>query len=135
MGLDMYLSGKKFFVGTIKPRVIVDGLEKAEEIYNIAYWRKHPNLHGYIIQNFANGEDNCQEIDLSKGDLEKIIEAIKTKDLPPTTGFFFGTSYSDNDDENNELDAESIKKLESAIKFLSNVEEDVWKSVVYQASW
>lgn len=30
-----------------------------EEI--IGYWRKEPNLHGFIVENFADGNDDCRE--------------------------------------------------------------------------
>jgi hypothetical protein len=26
----------------------------------VGYWRKHPDLHGYIVETFADGVDACQ---------------------------------------------------------------------------
>ena len=53
--------------------------------------RKHPDLHGYIVEKYADGRDECQEIELSVNDLEDIVRAIELDKLPHTEGFFFGT--------------------------------------------
>lgn len=66
------------------------------------YWRKFNALHGYIVDTFANGVDKCQEIRLSKSDIEQILdiltECYKTKDsslLKPKEGFLFGSTEVD----------------------------------------
>lgn len=82
MGLDMYLMAEK------------DGV--CEEL---AYWRKHPNLHGAMENlwrsRFNPLDDelfNCVRLYLSKDDIEFIINLISQNKLPVTKGFFFGTS-------------------------------------------
>lgn len=125
MGLDMYLSGKVFHAS---PRTKRDGFEVRETILELGYWRKHPNLHGYIVQNFAEGVDNCQPIELSAEDLTQILHATIDDKLPHTEGFFFGTSRPEDKEP-------TIKMLEKAIIWLSLGTPNEYKSVSYEASW
>ena len=68
MGLDMYLEGHKFHSsyylnGYPKPKpTCPDGFEIKSTTLDLGYWRKHPNLHGYIVNTYAEGKDECQEI-------------------------------------------------------------------------
>jgi hypothetical protein len=123
MGLDMYLTGEVFFFTTRRERG-----QRQGEFYDLGYWRKHPDLHGYIVQAFANGEDHCQRIDLSADDLRKIITAVNTRSLPKTTGFFFGES-----DGTEWID--DIDKLTDALRWLEKSTDDECRSVYYRASW
>jgi hypothetical protein len=98
MGLDMYLRGEKYFWSNRRnPEVNrkEDGFKVETITVQLGYWRKHPNLHGFIVSSFADGRDECQPIELDHEDLAKIINAVKQKRLPPTTGFFFGASDND----------------------------------------
>lgn len=89
MGLDMYLEGNKY-LGTnwdnpeLNPRE--DGFEVRGRVLRLGYWRKHPDLHGYIVETFAEGVDECQEIALSVANLEQTLAASEADQLPPTTG-------------------------------------------------
>jgi hypothetical protein len=77
MGLDMYLTGHRFMHSMDKPKKgSRERGEKKGELIDLGYWRKHPNLHGYIVQTFAAGEDECQEIDLSVESIHMILAAI-----------------------------------------------------------
>ena len=89
MGLDMYLTGGRYFNRYDRPR---KRGELESEQYHLGYWRKHPNLHGYIVQTFADGKDECQIICLEPDDIRTVIAAVKAANLPDTTGFFFGSS-------------------------------------------
>jgi hypothetical protein len=104
MGLDMYLS--------------YDGVE-------VGYWRKHPNLHGFIVNTFADGMDECQEIVLNLEAVDTILNAIIKDDLPTTTGFFFGTSHPEDKQPsiNIFLEAKRLLKIDAS------------KELIYQASW
>lgn len=133
MGLDMYLTGNKFFwTDHQNPdnHRSEDGFKVADVNIRIGYWRKHPDLHGYIVKTFADGEDECQEIGLTKDDLLKIIQAVKDRKLPHTGGFFFGKSYGTDEEA-----AEDIAILEKAIAWMDEKEALVSRSVVYRASW
>ena len=135
MGLDMYLTGRKF-------NASMNGSPKDDEGYEIealhiklGYWRKHANLHGYIVQTFAEGEDNCQDIELSLENLEQILEAVKAPTcMAKTEGFFFGESSNTQD----QID-EDVAIISRAIGFLTapivTQERDIWRTVIYRASW
>ena len=128
MGLDMYLRGRKFVGWSPETTRHEDGFAINNVELELGYWRKHPNLHGFIVQTFAKGVDECQEIDLSSDDLDTIIAAVKAKMLPATTGFFFGRSDgSEHDDD--------IKILEAAKTWLNTPEESGMRAVHYRASW
>ena len=73
----------------------------------IAYWRKHPNLHGWMEQLWQkkNPEDtssfNGIELELTALDLDELEQVLLDGRLPHTQGFFFGNPadnhYLDND--------------------------------------
>mgnify|MGYP000844095973 CR=1 FL=1 len=133
MGLDMFLNGEKYFWSNDSDKTIKeDVLDGKSKELRVGYWRKHPDRHGFIVNEFANGEDNCQRIDLDTGDIEKIIKAVKEKTLPHTTGFFFGSSDWWDTEENLSL---TIKQLEGALAWMSTEEKGVSRSVFYKASW
>lgn len=115
MGLDMY---------AIKvPKAYADGPLKVREGYNehgggeIAYWRKHHDLHGWMGRLFeikgGTGVFNCDYVELTKEDLCLLRHDINADNLPPTTGFFFGNNPPD--DESKKRDLEFIRKAEDAI--------------------
>jgi hypothetical protein len=127
MGLDMYLEGRKFIHS---PRPTEDGYPLMARVLELGYWRKHPNLHGYIVAEFAQGVDECQDINLTCENLEQIVSAVASRALPETEGFFFGKSDGADDQE-------TTKQLKAAIAWLKAGQEDqdTWRSVVYRASW
>ena len=131
MGLDMYLTGEKFIMTADGMNPQEDGFRLRSKTLELGYWRKHPNLHGYIVQTFAGGKDECQEIYLSvPGHIHTIIAAIKARQLPDTTGFFFGVS--DKSDERMEAD---IAIFEKALAWVETDEPGIFRSVRYRASW
>lgn len=122
MGLDMYLTGRKFFWRTWEN----DGGDRKEDgkiIKNLdvelGYWRKHPNLHGYIVKTFAKGKDDCKEIGLSADDLRGVIAAVKARQLPHTSGFFFGES-----DPRDETVENDVRVLTEALEWLEAGDEE-----------
>ena len=134
MGLDMFLYGKKL-PGWSGDRAKDDeGFIISSVNVELAYWRKHPNLHGFIVETFENGEDNCQPIELCEDDIETIIEAIRENNLPDTVGFFYGKSPT----EGAELEAQKAEDIEiftKALAWLKNKKQNEYRIVVYQASW
>jgi len=67
---------------------------------DIAYWRKHPNLHGWMAQLWLKREGNALreadnfngiEMELTAEDLDDLELAVKKRRLPGTSGFFFGS--------------------------------------------
>jgi hypothetical protein len=140
MGLDMYLNGEKFFWTDWdhpenNPKE--DAFRLKSKTLELGYWRKHPNLHGYIVNTFADGKDECQDIYLSVDDIDNIIEAVKNNKLPVTDGFFFGKSYDEGVPgwTKAEVDAETIEILEKAKAWVSEKEKNTSRDVIYKASW
>lgn len=104
----------------------LNGQEDDNTSAELGYWRKHPNLHGYIVQTFADGVDECQPIPLTAENLEQILKATEEDRLPHTTGFFFGQSYP-------EQKPETIKILREALAWLKSGRPG--RKVIYCASW
>ena len=114
MGLDMFA-----FTTSIKPKSQVDFEAANDEISEIKYWRKHPNLHGwmealYYQKGGKSDSFNCVNVQLNESDLKKLKRDIETGKLPSTSGFFFGQSLEDEDEKNEDL--EFVKTAEKAIK-------------------
>lgn len=88
-----------------------------EDQMQLAYWRKHPNLQGWMEnlwrEKGGEGEFNCVDVELTAADLEQLETSIEGKELPATEGFFFG---SGSDDYYKEGDLEFIREARAAIK-------------------
>lgn len=64
----------------------------------LAYWRKHPNLHGWMEALWMEKNPGAHletsfngiELELNWDDLDRLEEAVNAGTLPTTTGFFFG---------------------------------------------
>ena len=131
MGLDMYLDGEKYFwTDDLNPEnnLREDGYRVKTKTVELGYWRKHPNLHGYIVNTFGDGVDNCRAIALEATDIEKIIEAVARDNLPHTEGFFFGASDGTEKQED-------FRIFTTALKWMRDEENGVSRTVYYRASW
>lgn len=111
MGLDMYAHKTK---GLIESSV--DFSEQNLDSEEFFYWRKHPNLHGWMEQLYYDkgGERdsfNCVPVELDMADLEVLKEVIEYDELPQTGGFFFGTT----DGTEKERDLEFVETAMKAI--------------------
>jgi len=117
MGLDMYLSGKRYLRSydkqdAEKVNVIneVLGLDKLSDIgddmraiavkevtVEAAYWRKANAIHKWFVDNVQNSVDNCGTYDVSREQLTELLELIecilkergRACELLPTQGGFF----------------------------------------------
>lgn len=105
----------------------------------LAYWRKHPNLQGWMeslwrrrfheanqeIPESAFGSGfNGIELELTLADLDELERVIKKRQLPKTQGFFFG---SDADQHYYPQDLEFIRQAKAEL-FLG-------LKVFYNSSW
>jgi hypothetical protein len=79
----------------------------------IAYWRKHPNLHGWMEQLWRDRQYQTQpvdsteavnpegdtfnnvELELTREDIDQLEQCILENRLPVTRGFFFGDDSGD----------------------------------------
>ena len=159
MGLDMFLYPEKyeskarkseeewkkekdtFFPPELKK--IMEGMDKYSisktTVYEVAYWRKENAIHKWIVDNCADGVDECQRIYMRKENIEMLIslcsqvllDHTRAEELLPTTdGFFFGGT---------EYDEYYFWGLENTVKMLDPVlelmKENPDYDVFYQASW
>ena len=97
---------------------------KTEEV---AYWRKHPDLHGWMQKLYEEkgGEDKSFNGDvelLTLADLDRLEDDILGENLPKTTGFFFGESGGI-----------SLKDLEFVLEARKAIQEG--DTVFYDSSW
>lgn len=148
MGLDMYLTGRRYNRkwntenGEVTPasRPIIDGFPVEENLLAMGYWRKHHHLHGYIVKHFNGGEDDCQPIELAPDDLNQIADVLERfaedpEAMPATEGFYFGNGI---DGWTDELRAEAetdASVFRVAAKWCEREDLACWKSVEYRASW
>jgi hypothetical protein len=95
----------------------------------IAYWRKHPNLHGWMEQlaqdkGLSYNTFNGVELELTWEDLDMLERAVTHKQLPSTSGFFFGNNSDDD-------------YYESDLSFIKNAKAELFLGlkVFYNSSW
>jgi len=147
MGLDMYAyvaaragAQAEFSEGAIWDKETGAMINPSvTEPREIAYWRKHPNLHGWMQRLWVRktneagivddnpdraGEFNGVELELTWEDLEQLEQDIRNKNLPNTSGFFFG---SEKDDEYREHDLKFVREAKA--------EAFLGLKVFYNSSW
>jgi hypothetical protein len=112
MGLDQYATARRGEAKTDD-----EGYTFYEDEIQLAEWRKHPNLQGWMedLYHEKGGEEefNCVDLQLTLDDLDALEESLDEEALPETAGFFFGT---DSSDYYAEADREFIVQARAAIK-------------------
>lgn len=134
MGLDQYAyiaarAGQRdeFYEGAdwVDNNLVNPKMSKPVEI---AYWRKHPGLQGWMQKLWESkgneGDFNGDELELTWEDLDALEADVKENRLPLTSGFFFGRP---SDNHYKEQDLEFIKKARAEI--FSGLK------VFYNSSW
>jgi hypothetical protein len=125
MGLDMYA-----YRTSVKLSKSVDFANEIEwgTATEFAYWRKHPNLHGWMENLYykkgGESEFNCVPVELVAEDLDRLEKDIKAGNLPHTGGFFFGNS--DGSNEETKKDLEFVNTARQAILEGDRVFYDSW---------
>jgi len=155
MGLDMYLSAKKYLWNKTDDEIAkkvgeiigIDGdterrfngssLVVKEISLDAMYWRKANAIHGWFVNVVQGGEDDCNSYDVERSQLvalrdlcKDILEhpdAERETDLEPTQGFFFG-SY-----EKDEWYYEDLKNTVEGLDRVLALPEEY--SFTYQSSW
>lgn len=114
-------------------------IDKNGEKEELAYWRKHPHLHGWMEGVWQSrgrpgvpeephplgfSQFNCIPLKLEHADLDSLERAVNTRLLPETEGFFFGDDAS-----------EKYKKDDLA--FITKAREviDEGRQVFYDSWW
>ena len=173
MGLDMYLYARKYVskfdytnfkreegvmppvkeewktLATLSPKGLMDNSQDFGGIsisFPVGYWRKANAVHGWFVNQMANGVDECQEIPLDRGyllvlrdsckavlesDKDDMEEVAADHGLEPIEGFFFGGK---------DIDEWYIDSLKYTIEMIDNIfsivpEGDYEWQFIYQASW
>jgi hypothetical protein len=152
MGLDMYLSAKRYLWkdgDEALSREIENliGVESDPEkrFYGASFvakevsveamgWRKSNAIHGWFVERCQDGRDECQESYVSRAKLQELIqlcqEELDNPDsdvLEPTQGFFFG-SYEKDEWYYQDL-KNTIEGITRALQLPDSFE------FYYQASW
>jgi hypothetical protein len=115
MGLDQYA-------------YVVDPKNPEADSREIACWRKHPNLQGwmeslYFKKGGKEEQFNCVAVKINAEDLDALDLTINNKELPETQGFFFG---SDSDDYYKDQDIQFIEDARVALDKGMIVEYSSW---------
>jgi hypothetical protein len=131
MGLDMYAyvakknNEMRDYYESYDYETDSGPVEKPREI---AYWRKHPNLHGWMHKLWNerghSGDFNGDELELTWEDLDRLEYVVKHRELPGTSGFFFGNDADDH------YQAEDLKFINEARAEITRG----WR-VFYNSSW
>ena len=150
MGLDMYAyvaskagQQNEFYETAEFNKNINEFVSKTvSKPVELAYWRKHPSLHGWMEKlwlhkngfstntddQFIEGKEppsfNGIELELTWEDVDELERAVKAGTLPFTEGFFFGKP-SDN------------HYYEDDLKFCVNAKAELFLGlkVFYNSSW
>lgn len=145
MGLDMYLTARKFSMKDFHNQELYGklvqeapfALDSASLEVKIAYWRKANHIHKWFVDHVQNGNDDCHEYYVSRDQLQLLLDNCKIalmhkeeapKLLPRQEGFFFG-SY--------EYDEYYFSDIQDTIDQLESILKDVpadWE-IKYQSSW
>jgi len=74
-------------------------VSKTTKPKELAYWRKHPNLHGWFHREWLDqgntGDFNGDQLEIDWDMLERLNDAVVNGDFPRTSGFFFGDGADD----------------------------------------
>lgn len=125
MGLDQYA----FIVYPVSEHEVIEEDKNHEDI---AYWRKHNRLQGWMenLYRIKGGTEtfNCVDLELTLEDLDKLEEDVKSFNLPQTGGFFFGDDSYSYDDKEEQV----IKDLE----FINTARNSIIEgNKVFYSSW
>jgi hypothetical protein len=148
MGLDMYLSAKRYVseyrdVDQVVSTEIMRHFPELstshtvqEVTVRVGYWRKANAIHKWFVDNVQKGNDNCGNYPVSRANLNELRECcervlafreLATAQLPPANGFFFGST---------EIDDYYYRDLENTIDIVNQCMKlpDDW-DFEYHSSW
>ena len=156
MGLDMYLSAKRYIskhfnegdaakaeaIQELFPELadlqgrFGDASPVKEVSVDAGYWRKANAIHDWFVRECQGGVDECQATRIDRENLRSLKELCeqvladrkKAKELLPTTsGFFFGST---------EFDEYYFQDIESTVEIIDRclALPDSWE-FEYQSSW
>lgn len=144
MGLDMYLSAKKYlYDGELRTELnqvakeVLGHMSIKYIVAEAAYWRKANAIHQWFVDNVQDGDDDCGEYYVAKEQIRTLlcnIDAILADNslaeelLPPQSGFFFGSTDVD------EYYFEDLKHTKEMLVPLLDPKFKDW-DFYYRSSW
>lgn len=156
MGLDMYLSAKRYIskhfneqdparaeaIQKLFPELadmqgrFGDASPVKEVAIDAGYWRKANAIHDWFVRECQGGVDECQATRVSRESLQELKETCEQvlanrkkagELLPTTSGFFFGST---------EFDEYYFQDIESTVEIIDRclALPTAWE-FEYQSSW
>jgi hypothetical protein len=149
MGLDMYLTGRKY----VSEWLNTQGYEAVKGVFpqipwkingvsfEAGYWRKANQIHKWFVDNVQDGVDECEEHIVSREQMEQLLSVCKRviadpklgeELLPVASGFFFGST---------EYDEYYLSDIDHTISILEeilspeNEEKYLFVDFYYRSSW
>jgi outer membrane protein OmpA-like peptidoglycan-associated protein len=157
MGLDMYLSARKYVSGYefdkapeqqayadvltasgLTKKDIEFGNPSAYILVSVGYWRKVNSVHNWFVKHVQDGVDECQKAYVSREQLAELLQACETviadatkaeELLPPQAGFFFGSTDLD------EYYYQDLKRTAKMLKRILTSDRLKDFDFEYQSSW
>lgn len=122
MGLDMYA------VTCRRPPASPVDFKVDKDATELHYWRKHPNLHGWMERLYrekggTDADFNVVPVVLTADDLDRLEADIRARRLPQTSGFFFGVTTGDEQEDDLQFVADAREALAAGL------------TVIYAAWW
>ena len=118
-------------------------IDSNEQKTELAYWRKHNRLQGWMEQlwedkdrpnldastdNGGLGDFNCVELPIEESDLEQLEAHVCNKDLPETSGFFFGDdSFVWEDEDGEQYKGKDYYHKQTDLDFIEQAREAIKK--------
>lgn len=143
-----------------KPHKTIKSERIREVIEEVGYWRKFNALHGWFVNECGDGEDECQEMYVSKDKLKEILNILKqvktlldnskvvTKVLTDWNNEEYEVSVYDCEEVSNlfpptegfffgstEIDDHFKEEVERSITIFEESVNDDSGEYYYQASW
>ena len=120
MGLDMFMSARRHLSTYNTNETVQTARTALAEVMQqlgapvdsavnditveVAYWRKANAIHNWMVANVQNGDDDCREYYFSPEAMQRLLSVCEAvlenlgeagELLPPTSGFFFGSTDID----------------------------------------
>lgn len=152
MGLDMYLTAKKYLseysagdekeiaeqIGNLPYPLFKAGMRVKEISFEAMYWRKANAIHKWFVDKCQDGVDECQETYVDLIRLQELVDTCKIvlkkpkmadELLPPAAGFFFGSTDVD------EWYLDDLSKTVETLERILGTEGVEKFAFYYQSSW
>jgi hypothetical protein len=112
----------------------------------IAYWRKANAIHRWFVNSCQNGVDDCRHAYVSREQLVKLRDLCRSLvsmyendpeaataraeiDLPPQSGFFFGSTETD------QWYWKDLRETATLLTAVLDEDANLWSEFHYHSSW